>query len=382
MRTIATLLSGGEGVGVGACAAGLQHLWGIEIDDSRAQVARDNGFNVLTADFYEASPWDFESPDILHASPKCKNASQANAAGGETMADIDMAHRIMDYVRVLRPRVFTLENVYPYRRFVAFQRILIDLAELGYFFDFGNLNAADFGVPQTRRRLILQAVRGGLVPMLPVPVPWRGWYEAIEDLIPGLSESKLAPWQLKRLPGPLKETVLLSQGISRDHKGKEYPMLTRLASEPAYTVTANSNMNGVRAVLVGGQYGQPARTENREVQTRNGDEPSFTVTAGVKGDWRAVLVDGSNANRGPTVRESGSPAFTVTSSAHKIAVRACVNGVVVKLSPRCLARFQSFPDWYQLPENRRLASSIVGNAVPPLMYQRSIEAFVSSENVE
>lgn len=376
MLTIATLLSGGEGVGVGARAAGLRHLWGIEINDAIAQVARDNGFNVLTGDLHQVSPWDLEAPDVLHASPECVNASQANAAAGETVEDIDMAHCIMSYVRVLRPRIFILENVYPYRHFVAFRRILEDLAELGYFADFGNLNAADFGVPQTRRRLILRAVRGGLVPTLPPPVKWVGWYEAIEDLIPGLPDSQLAPWQLKRLSGPLRETVLLSQGISRDHEGGEYPMLTRAADEPAYTVTANSNQNAVRAFLIGGQYGQPVGTKDRAVQERDGGEPAFTVTAGNKGDWRAVLVDGSNMSSGPTVRAGDDPAFTVTSSTHKVAIRAVAGGRVVKLSPRCLARFQSFPDSYILPDSARLASEIIGNAVPPLMEQRIIEAMI------
>ena len=48
MQTIGTLFSGGEGVGVGAKAAGLQHLWGVEWDDDIASVARLNGFNTLT----------------------------------------------------------------------------------------------------------------------------------------------------------------------------------------------------------------------------------------------------------------------------------------------------------------------------------------------
>lgn len=55
MTTIATLLSGGEGVGVGARAAGVRHLWGIEIaimDDMWytivAKTNRDGAFCFLT----------------------------------------------------------------------------------------------------------------------------------------------------------------------------------------------------------------------------------------------------------------------------------------------------------------------------------------------
>jgi DNA (cytosine-5)-methyltransferase 1 len=49
-------------------------------------------------------------------------------------------------------------------------------------------------------------------------------------------------------------------------------------------------------------------------------------------------------------------------------------GHVVKMTPRALARFQSFPDWYILPDKASLACTVIGNAVPPLLYQRVIEA--------
>ena len=56
------------------------------------------------------------------------------------------------------------------------------------------------------------------------------------------------------------------------------------------------------------------------------------------------------------------------------------NGRVVAMTPRCLARFQSFPDSYILPDPNwltganDLACRVIGNAVPPLLYQRVIEA--------
>jgi len=46
------------------------------------------------------------------------------------------------------------------------------------------------------------------------------------------------------------------------------------------------------------------------------------------------------------------------------------------MSPRCLARFQSVPDDYVLPENDTLAVRVIGNMVPPLMMQRLLEPFV------
>lgn len=374
MTTIATLMSGGEGAGVGARAAGLTHLWGIEIDDDIAAVARRNGFNVATADLFNVDPAALPRPDVLHASPECQNASVAKAGAQETELDRRIAGKIVEFLEVMQPPVFTLENVYFYRKFKAFKMIVSCLRNLGHFIHYANLNAADFGVPQTRRRLILRAVQGRLLPMLPAPEPWKGWYQAIEDLLPDLPDSDLADWQKRLLCDDPKETALFSQGISRDREGNEYPLCFRTIDEPAYTVTANSNMNGVRACIVSGQYDRPASEPGRRPQVREGSEPSFTVTASYKGDWRAIPVDSQNAGRDyVTTRMDREPAFTVTNPA-KARPRAVLStGRIVRLDNRCLARFQAFPDWYELPDSKTVAARLVGNAVPPLMYQKIVE---------
>ena len=53
--------------------------------------------------------------------------------------------------------------------------------------------------------------------------------------------------------------------------------------------------------------------------------------------------------------------------------RAFDGGRVVTMTPRALARFQSFPDSYVLPDSKTLAAKIIGNAVCPLGYQRIAE---------
>ena len=119
----ATLFSGGEGAGLGMVAAGFSHAWGIEYSDDIAQVARDNGFNVLTADILECDPADFESVDWLHASPPCPNFSNAKTNGEETENDRALAAKVCQFVTELLPRVFTLENVFQYRKSQSWQTI-------------------------------------------------------------------------------------------------------------------------------------------------------------------------------------------------------------------------------------------------------------------
>lgn len=338
--TIATLFSGGEGVGIGARAAGYRHLWGIEFKPEVVAVAEMNGFHSIVADVRDVDPRMLEHPDVLHASPPCLDASGANGSRVESQGGKALGRAIARYVRVLQPRVFTLENIWYYRTFESFQTIVDALFAEGYMVDWEHLNAADFGVPQTRQRLILRAVRGSLLPQLPQPEPWIGWYEAIEDLIPTLPESQFAPWQLERLPEHLSASALFSNQNSHDHDGHCYGTVYRESDEPAMTV--RKALLGTRAFLVGSHYGQPSDVADRRVQTRNKGEPSFTITASDKGDKRAWLS----------------------------------RGRVMQMTPRALARFQSFPDSYLLPESRTLACYVIGNAVPPLMYEKIVAQFL------
>src|SRR3990167_3357233 len=206
-----SLFTGFDGAGVGAKDAGFDLAWGFEINDRIAQVARGNGYPVHTANVLEIDPAMIEPVNWLHASPECQRASTANQSAKESSIDVDLAKAVKRFIDVMQPKIFTLENVFFYRTFESFKIIIDALQTNGYMFDFDNLNMADYSVPQTRKRLILRAIKGGLIPHLPNPVPWMGWYEAIEDIIPSLPESHFAKWQIDRLPEFLLDSALFTQ---------------------------------------------------------------------------------------------------------------------------------------------------------------------------
>lgn len=342
VTTICTLFSGGEGVGIGAKAAGLDHLWGVEYDDAIAGVARLNGFNTITGNVMDSAlMMTLPRPDVLHASPVCKNASNAKADGEESPLDIATADATCAYIDHFRPDVFTLENVWGYRTFTAFAHILECLNRNGYRVNYWHLNSADYGVPQTRRRLILVARLYGtpvkplethaepskITPMFDTRLPWVGWYAAIEDLIDTLPPSQFAPWQLERLPEEFTQTAIF-QNLRHDFMdGDKF----RIKSAPASTLTT---------------------------MYRPSHEPRAFIVNGTPNDYGASV----------TACSADDPCYTMTGSAWLSA------GRVVKMTPRALARFQSFPDWYTLPDKAKLACTVIGNAVPPLLYQRVIEA--------
>ena len=377
-----TYFTGGNGVGIAFEACGIRDVFGVEYDDKIAQVARDNGFPVLTADVRDVDPAQLPCVDWFHASPVCKNASTAKADGEESPEDMETAQAVERYVDHHKPRIFSLENVWGYRNFKAFQDILKCLERNGYAYEYWHLNSADYGVPQTRKRLILVARRDGVKPRKPIPThfknpsvmlgerAWIGWYAAIEDLIDTLPPSQFAKWQLERLPKEL-QTVMIGGGNRSqsflefakenrpDTPGKRFP------EEPSHAVSATSNFD-TRAFLM-------------QVQGKGGDgikeqaEPMQAVTASkAEHATRAFIVDGDNTSSA-SIRHAAEP-FLTERATRTVVYRAHLQGRVVKMTPRALARFQSFPDSYKLPDNARLACTIIGNAVPPLLMGHVIRA--------
>jgi len=378
MPTFRTLCSGGELFGLGACHAGWRHVDGYEIEDRIASVARLNGLDVRTADICAI---DFDSlipVDHLHASPSCKNASQASQ-GVETLEDRSVADAIGWAIEAHQGRSFSLENVWGYRTFESFQRILAALDRAGFAHEYRHLNSADYGVPQTRKRLILLAVQRDwrVRPRWPMQThrrggglgvaPWAGWLSAIADLVDSLPATEPAPWQLARLPAELRASLLFHQGISRDHKGNEYQQHGRDGHEPAYTITSNGNQTGMRAYILSGENAG-GNGEGWRVPVA----PSFTVTSSNKGCTRAFLISDQSASAGSGVqiRYEDEPAVSVRAGQNGGAPpRASIAGRWVRMTVQALSRFQTVPDSY-----RGLTSEINGNGVPCLLAQRIMES--------
>ena len=187
----------------------------------------------------------------------------------------------------------------------------------------------------------VRAVMGRLLPPLPLKEPTVcGWYEAVEDLLPDLERCELAPWQLRGLKPELRDMLIDSAGYP-DSEGTRVPV-TRYADEPANTIVANHAGRGMKAFLVTGQYALPAGSGQRPVQARADDQRANTVVTTSGKDWRAVLGQGE----------------------------------IVRFNSRCLARLQTFPDWYKLPEKKTLACTGIGNAVPPLLYKQILGGLI------
>lgn len=180
----------------------------VEYDRKISGVYRNNfGQHIVTADVRDVDPKELVKHidgevEYFHASPVCKNYSQAKSNGGEVELDKETAKSTADFIDAVKPRVVTIENVKGYKDSEAMKIITQVLDKNGYKWDADVYNAADFGGYTSRERLIVRAVKDGELPEKPKKQPRKsGWLEAVEDILPTLTEKKngVAPWMDTRL---------------------------------------------------------------------------------------------------------------------------------------------------------------------------------------
>lgn len=93
--------------------------------------------------------------DILLSSPECTNHTCAKGAAPRDETSRATAMHVVEYARFFRPRWFILENVVHMRPWSRYDELKQELIDLGYKLAEQVLDASDYGVAQTRRRLFL-----------------------------------------------------------------------------------------------------------------------------------------------------------------------------------------------------------------------------------
>lgn len=180
----------------------------VEYDEKISGVYRNNfGDHIVTADVRDVDPKELVGKidgevEYFHASPVCKNYSLAKNNHEELELDKETAASTAEFISKVRPKVVTIENVKGYKDSEAMKTITDALDEAGYKWDADVYNAADYGGYTNRERLIVRAVRDGELPAKPEKQQRKsGWYEAVEDIMPTLTEKKngVAPWMDERL---------------------------------------------------------------------------------------------------------------------------------------------------------------------------------------
>ncbi len=170
------LFSGCGGLSLGFAAEGFNLVGHVEIEESANRIYDDNfsGSRLLGTDICEISDDDmhkwiseYGSIDVILGGPPCQGFSLAGKRDPE-----DLRNQLYKYyvhiVSVLQPKVFVMEHV---RLLTSMKysdgRLFIDcffesFSKAGYHVILREINACDYGVPQSRERVILIGIRNDL----------------------------------------------------------------------------------------------------------------------------------------------------------------------------------------------------------------------------
>jgi DNA (cytosine-5)-methyltransferase 1 len=198
IRTL-DLFAGAGGLSLGFERAGLgfKPVFAIEIEAGAARTFKRN-FGCPVYDGPIEDIEEFEQADVIVGGPPCQGFSPLGRdRDSESRAEMnELWQHYLRAVRQVKPRAFVIENVPEFQRSEQFEQLLYlmetDIELQKYGFAYGVLNAADYGVPQRRRRGIFMAVRGAKDVLWPPPpthgpdsprgTPHRSVRDAIAEL--------------------------------------------------------------------------------------------------------------------------------------------------------------------------------------------------------
>jgi DNA (cytosine-5)-methyltransferase 1 len=158
---------GAGGSSAGAQAAGFEiagalDMWPLATETFRANFGKAH---VVTSRLEDAHLPSLKRRvgeiDLILASPECTNHTCAKGAAPRSEASRATALHVITYAEAFRPRWIVLENVVHMRPWSRYKTLIVRLQALGYHVAEQVLEASDFGVPQSRRRLFIVGDRLG-----------------------------------------------------------------------------------------------------------------------------------------------------------------------------------------------------------------------------
>jgi DNA (cytosine-5)-methyltransferase 1 len=386
------LFAGAGGLSLGFERAGFDILASVEYDPVHAAVhafnfprtsvlcrdaslitsseLRDAAVDGWKAHHGPETPFPSEI-DVVFGGPPCQGFSTI----GKRLIDDSRNSLVFHFFRLvteLRPRYFVMENV-PGMRLGGhsgiLQRLIDEFTEAGYTVasDPKVLNAADYGVPQDRRRVFVLGWRKEL-PSLSYP---RALTRAVAKRA---TDSPDRDAQLDAMSLPLGPTVgdaigdlpnldefaellksdatILSEAQLARMESAASPYARKLRELDDDPKNLSHPRKWNRAELTSSM-----RTVHTEISISRFEATEPGETEPISRFYRLPLHGLCNTLRAGTGSERG--AYTSPRPVHPRFPRV--------ISVREAARLHSFPDWFRLHETKWHGFRQVGNAVPPLL---------------
>lgn len=284
IRTL-SLFSGAGGLDIGFADAGFDIIASVEVEDKFCATLRLNSgagkqfpaAHVNCIDIREFKPDGLGKIDFIIGGPPCQTFSAAGRRANGVLGTSDSRGVLFkEYVRLLKeiqPQGFLFENVYGIigaQQGKPWQEILKSFSAAGYHLFYRILDAADYGVPQHRERLIIVGLRTGSF-CFPRPthgpdsLDHQGFYtarEAIEGLFLTAEEAKSG---IGGRYGNLLDAIPpgLNYSFYTEQMGHPHPVFAWRSkfSDFLYKADPDEPVRTIKAS--GGAYTGPFHWENR-----------------------------------------------------------------------------------------------------------------------
>ena len=345
------LFAGAGGLSLGFEQAGFDIMASVEIDPIHCSAHKYNfpmckmicrSVVDVTGEYVrEVSGIGEKEIDVVIGGAPCQGFSLI----GKRALDDDRNKLVYHYVRLvleLKPKYFVFENVKgltvgKHKQFLV--EIMDAFKDGGYdvVSDYKVLNAADYGVPQDRRRLFLMGGRKGIaLPSYPEPLSIR---TTVGDAIGDIPDAEKYPelWGRDWVYAKFGEQSLYSSylhGVGKDPSDFSYPRIFNKDKLTCSLLTDHSDIS-----------------RGRFVET-------LPDTVEPISRFKKLSMNGlCNTLRAGTASDRG--AFTSPRPIHPIYPRV--------ITVREAARLHSYPDWFRFHVTKWHGFRQVGNSVPPML---------------
>lgn len=319
------LFAGAGGLSIGITEAGFKPVGAVEtMADAAATYEAHHNVEVDRRPLEEIPSAELRAwrtdVQVVVGGPPC----QPWSTGGQRLASRDSRDgfpALLRALNVIRPEAFLIENVAGLERGVTrphFLTLVNQLDELGYDVVAKTLDAADYGVPQHRRRLFLVGVRGC---HFRFPEPTHG-------------------------PGRAKPWVTAGEVLGREPVGEPNESIITYAKRPHIRPSPYDGLlfnGGGRPI----DLQVPARTI---LSSAGGNKTPFLDLAGDVPEYHARLWD----------EEAGRPRRDFRRRVRRGRLRSAR-----RLTAEECAALQSLPAEMKFSGTHSIRYTLVGNAVPP-----------------
>lgn len=377
------LFAGAGGLSLGLEQAGYEIAASVEYDPIHAAVHK---FNFPYGRTFAADVSKISGQDIRKES-EIGDREIHLVAGGPPCQGISMiGHRAIDdprnallkeFIRVvleLRPRYFLMENVAGLM--VGTHRQLIDevieMVEADGEYQVVKptrvLQAADYGAPQSRRRVILLGARKGLaLPSYPAPMYAP---RTSKGGLPRLPKLPIGPSVLDAI-GDLPDADSFDQLLHDDNvSGVTYGTPSDYAAQLRGSMKDRSDFSRTRP-HVADELTSSARTVHtrKSIERFEATEPGTTESVS---RFLRLHPDGiCNTLRAGTASDRG--AYTAPRPIHPVHHRV--------ITVREAARLHGYPDWFRFHVTKWNGFREIGNSVPPPLGRAVGRAILEADGV-